>query len=119
MPKKSKFDRKKLEKIFYIITIISVLVFAMGLLMSTFTSYNITELDVIDFMVIIPFCTWAWLIIFGLVLFHKDWKICLICGILFLPHLLLLIVDYQYSYSIMDVLKQYLLIFTFGIPRLF
>lgn len=109
--------------VFYSITLLSIIMFIMGLSMNPSISDNVGKFiglkegnfDFATYLVILPFCIWAWLIITGLLFVKKNWLVISICLVLLIPHIILIAVYYGYSYGLIDILKRYVSILTFGL----
>lgn len=114
------------KTVFYAITLLSIVMFIIGLTMSTnvsesmgrFAGLSGRNFDMADYFILIPVCIWAWLIIIGLLAFRKDWKVRLISLGLLVPHILLIALGIAHSYGVMGILKMYAAIFSFGLLRL-
>ena len=107
------------KKIFYLLTMVSVLLFLIGLLVIQTDYYSYINqgsrdsLDIITFM--IPFAIWAWLIIIGMFFVKKNWLVNTILIALAIPHLILIAVVYAHSTSVLEVLSWYVMILSFGL----
>lgn len=109
------------NKLFYLTTVVSVLIFIIGNIITLI--YNpsnnglsgILSRNYFDILTLfIPFSIWAWLIIFGTLFVRKNWLVVTICIVLAIPHVVLTVVLYAYSYSTLEVLKWYVMILSFG-----
>lgn len=104
-----------LRKVYYFVVISSVLMFLGGMLLSDIESLSFLINNNFDIVVIgIPFSIWAWLIIVGLLFVKKNWIIITILIALAIPHIIVIMVLYAYSYSILDILRWYVMILSFG-----
>ena len=115
---KNRIDAKK---IFYGITIFSVLVFVIGNIVTvTQNPYNGGVSNVLnnEFFVhitmFVPFSMWAWLIIFAIFFVKKNWVVVTTCIVLAIPHLILIAVLVIDSHSLLEILKWYVMILSFG-----
>lgn len=112
--------------IFYFITFLSILMFAVGLTVDNSLSDNIGTFiglqkeyfGFADYLILFSFCIWAWLIIVGVLFIKKNWIVVSICISLLIPHIIVIAVTYSYSYSVFYILKMYLVIFSFGFIRI-
>lgn len=109
------------KKIFYGITIFSVLVFVIGnIVTATQNPYNGGVSNVLnnEFFVhitmFVPFSMWAWLIIFAIFFVKKNWVVVTTCIVLAIPHLILIAVLVIDSHSLLEILKWYVMILSFG-----
>ena len=118
----SKKEKKEMDsrKIFYIFTAISLLIFAVGVIITAVNGrldgsvFN-KRLDFLaDMTFFIPFCLWAWLVLFGLLFVRKNFLVVTICILLAIPHIIFIAVMVGYSNSMMEILKRYVMIFSFG-----
>lgn len=118
----SKKEKKEMDsrKIFYIFTAISLLIFAVGVIITAVNGrldgsvFN-KRLDFLaDMTFFIPFCLWAWLVLFGLLFVRKNFLVITICILLAIPHIIFIAVMVGYSNSMMEILKRYVMIFSFG-----
>lgn len=118
----SKKEKKEMDsrKIFYIFTAISLLIFAVGVIITAVNGrldgsvFN-KRLDFLaDMTFFIPFCLWAWLVLFGLLFVRKNFLVISICILLAIPHIIFIAVMVGYSNSMMEILKRYVMIFSFG-----
>lgn len=104
-----------LRKVYYFVAISSVLMFLGGMLLADIESLSFLINNNFDIIVIgIPFSIWAWLIIVGLLFVKKNWIIITILIALAIPHIIVIMVLYAYSYSILDILRWYVMILSFG-----
>ena len=110
-----------INKLFYLTTVVSVLIFIIGNIITLIYNQSdngvsgILSRDYFDILTLfIPFSIWAWLIIFGTLFVRKNWLVVTICIILAIPHVVLIVVLYAYSYSILEILKWYVMILSFG-----
>lgn len=104
-----------LRKVYYFVVISSVLMFLGGMLLSDIESLSFLINNNFNIVVIgIPFSIWAWLIIVGLLFVKKNWIIITILIALAIPHIIVIMVLYAYSYSILDILRWYVMILSFG-----
>lgn len=110
------------KKIFYIGTIISVLIFTIGIIITMF--HNPSENSVINFFesnyfaeitMFIPFSIWAWLVILAILFVKKNWVVVTLCILLAIPHIIFIIVLCAFSYSPLEILRWYVMILSFGI----
>lgn len=115
-------EKKELDsrKIFYIVTAVSLLIFAVGVIITAANGkidgsvFN-KRLDFLaDMTFFIPFCLWAWIVVFGLLFVRKNFLVITICILLAIPHLIFIAVMIGYSNSALEILKRYVMIFTFG-----
>ena len=112
--------------VFYSITVVSIVMFIIGLTMSGSVSGRLSTLiglkgqyfDFADYLIILPVSIWAWLSIAGFLLIRKNWDVKLVSFILLIPHILLIALSIAHSYGIVGILKMYLAILSFGIIRL-
>ena len=111
------------NKLFYLTTVVSVLIFIIGNVITLIYIYNtsnnglsgVLSRNYFDILTLfIPFSIWAWLIIFGTLFVRKNWLVVTICIVLAIPHVVLIVVLYAYSYSILEILKWYVMILSFG-----
>lgn len=118
----SKKEKKELDsrKIFYIVTAVSLLIFAVGVIITAANGkidgsvFN-KRLDFLaDMTFFIPFCLWAWIVVFGLLFVRKNFLVITICILLAIPHIIFIAVMIGYSNSALEILKRYVMIFTFG-----
>ena len=118
----SKKEKKEMDsrKMFYIFTAISLLIFAAGVVITAVNGrldgsvFN-KRLDFLaDMTFFIPFCLWAWLVLFGLLFVRKNFLVVTICILLAIPHIIFIAVMVGYSNSMMEILKRYVMIFSFG-----
>ena len=118
----SKKEKKEMDsrKMFYIFTAISLLIFAVGVIITAVNGrldgsvFN-KRLDFLaDMTFFIPFCLWAWLVLFGLLFVRKNFLVISICILLAIPHIIFIAVMVGYSNSMMEILKRYVMIFSFG-----
>lgn len=118
----SKNDKKELDsrKVFYIVTAVSLLIFLVGVIITAKSGrldgsvFN-KRLDFLaDMTFFIPFCLWAWLVLFGLLFVRKNFLVMTICILLAIPHIIFIAVTIGYSNSALEILKRYVMIFTFG-----
>ena len=109
------------NKLFYLTTVVSVLIFVIGNIITLI--YNpsnnglsgILSRNYFDILTLfIPFSIWAWLIIFGIIFVRKNWLVVTICIVLAIPHVVLTVVLYAYSYTILEILKWYVMVLSFG-----
>lgn len=119
MSKKEKMEWDS-RKIFYLVTAISILIFAVGVIITATNGkldgsvFN-RRLDFLgDMTFFIPFCLWAWLVVFGLLFVRKNFLVITICILLSIPHIIFIAVMVGYSSSLVDILKSYVMIFSFG-----
>ena len=110
-----------INKLFYLTTVVSVLIFIIGNIITLIYNQSdngvsgILSRDYFDILTLfIPFSIWAWLIIFGTLFVRKNWLVVTICIVLAIPHVALIVVLYAYSYSILEILKWYVMILSFG-----
>ncbi|MEJ8751806.1 hypothetical protein WKS98_04165 [Lagierella sp. ICN-221743] len=118
----SKKEKKEMDsrKIFYIVTAVSVLIFAVGVIITTVNGkldgsvFN-KRLDFLaDMTFFIPFCLWAWLVVVGLLFVRKNFLVVTTCILLAIPHIIFIAVMIGYSNSLLEILKRYVMIFSFG-----
>lgn len=118
----SKKEKKEMDsrKMFYIFTAISLLIFTVGVIITAVNGrldgsvFN-KRLDFLaDMTFFIPFCLWAWLVLFGLLFVKKNFLVVTICILLAIPHIIFIAVMVGYSNSMMEILKRYVMIFSFG-----
>lgn len=108
---------------FYSITLLSIILFVIGLTMNNSLSQSMGAFiglrnkyfEFSDYLIIITFCTWAWLVVLGLIFVPKNWIAILTCLTLLAPHIIIIIITYANSESFMDILKLYLAVFSFCI----
>ncbi|MEG0291823.1 MAG: hypothetical protein RR495_04160 [Anaerovoracaceae bacterium] len=109
------------KKLFYLTTIVSVLLFIIGNVITVmynplnngvFGGLSRNYFDMLTMFV--PFSMWAWLIIFGTLFVKKNWVVVAICVALAIPHIILIVVLHAYSYNILEILKWYVMILSFG-----
>ena len=110
-----------INKLFYLTTVVSVLIFIIGNIITLIYNQSdngvsgILSRDYFDILTLfIPFSIWAWLIVFGTLFVRKNWLVVTICIVLAIPHVILIVVLYAYSYSILEILKWYVMILSFG-----
>ena len=110
-----------INKLFYLTTVVSLLIFIIGNIITLIYNQSdngvsgILSRDYFDILTLfIPFSIWAWLIIFGTLFVRKNWLVVTICIVLAIPHVILIVVLYAYSYSILEILKWYVMILSFG-----
>ena len=110
-----------INKLFYLTTVVSVLIFIIGNIITLIYNQSdngvsgILSRDYFDILTLfIPFSIWAWLIIFGTLFVRKNWLVVTICIVLAIPHVILIVVLYAYSYSILEILKWYVMFLSFG-----
>ena len=110
-----------INKLFYLTTVVSVLIFIIGNIITLIYNQSdngvsgILSRDYFDILTLfIPFSIWAWLIIFGTLFVRKNWLVVTICIVLAIPHVILIVVLYAYSYSILKILKWSVMILSFG-----
>ena len=110
-----------INKLFYLTTVVSVLIFIIGNIITLIYNQSdngvsgILSRDYFDILTLfIPFSIWAWLIIFGTLFVRKNWLVVTICIVLAIPHVILIVVLYAHSYSILEILKWYVMILSFG-----
>lgn len=113
--------RLNTNKVFYGITIASVLMFVIGMVVtllyqpSDSDSAGLLSSNYFDFLTLfVPFSLWAWLIIFGILFVKKNWLVISICIVLAIPHIIIIAVLIGYSYSFLEILKWYVMILSFG-----
>ena len=115
-------EKKELDsrKIFYIVTAVSLLIFAGGVIITAANGkidgsvFN-KRLDFLaDMTFFIPFCLWAWIVLFGLLFVRKNFLVMTICILLTIPHIIFIAVMIGYSNSAVEILKRYVMIFSFG-----
>ena len=115
-------EKKELDsrKIFYIVTAVSLLIFAVGVIITAANGkidgsvFN-KRLDFLaDMTFFIPFCLWAWIVLFGLLFVRKNFLVMTICILLAVPHIIFIAVMIGYSNSAVEILKRYVMIFSFG-----
>lgn len=118
----SKKEKKEMDsrKIFYIVTAVSVLIFAVGVIITAVNGkldgsvFN-KRLDFLaDMTFFIPFCLWAWLVVVGLLFVRKNFLVVTICILMAIPHIIFIAVMIGYSNSLLEILKRYVMIFSFG-----
>lgn len=118
----SKKEKKEMDsrKIFYIVTAVSVLIFAVGVIITAVNGkldgsvFN-KRLDFLaDMTFFIPFCLWAWLVVVGLLFVRKNFLVVTTCILLAIPHIIFIAVMIGYSNSLLEILKRYVMIFSFG-----
>lgn len=109
------------KKIFYGITIFSVLVFVIGIIVTVTQNplnggvANALNNELIDHITMfVPFSMWAWLIIFAIFFVKKNWVVVTTCIVLAIPHLILIAVLVIDSHSLSEILKWYVMILSFG-----
>lgn len=109
------------KKIFYGITIFSVLVFIIGnIITATQNPFNGGVANVLNneffdhITMFVPFSIWAWLIIFAIFFVKKNWVVVTTCIVLAIPHLILIAVLVIDSHSLSEILKWYVMILSFG-----
>ena len=110
-----------INKLFYLTTVVSVLIFIIGNIITLIYNQSdngvsgILSRDYFDILTLfIPFSIWAWLIIFGTLFVRKNWLVVTICIVFAIPHVIFIVVLYAYSYSILEILKWYVMILSFG-----
>lgn len=109
------------KKIFYGITIFSVLVFIIGNIITMTQNplnggiANVLSNEFFDHITMfVPFSMWAWLIIFAIFFVKKNWVVVTTCIVLAIPHLILIAVLVIDSHSLSEILKWYVMILSFG-----
>lgn len=109
------------KKIFYGITIFSVLVFVIGNIVTATQNplnggiANALSNEFFDHITMfVPFSMWAWLIIFAIFFVKKNWIVVTTCIVLAIPHLILIAVLVIDSHSLSEILKWYVMILSFG-----
>ena len=109
------------KKIFYGITIFSVLVFIIGNIITMTKNpfnggiANALSNEFFDHITMfVPFSIWAWLIIFAIFFVKKNWVVVTTCIVLAIPHLILIAVLVIDSHSLSEILKWYVMILSFG-----
>lgn len=109
------------RKLFYLVTILSVLIFIIGNIITITNNalnigiFNALSRDYFDILTMfIPFSIWAWLIILGTLFVKKNWIVIITCIVLAIPHIVVIVVMHAYSYSVLDILKWYVMILSFG-----
>lgn len=109
------------KKIFYGITIFSVLVFVIGNIVTMTQNplnggiANALSNEFFDHITMfVPFSMWAWLIIFAIFFVKKNWVVVTTCIVLAIPHLILIAVLVIDSHSLSEILKWYVMILSFG-----
>ena len=109
------------KKIFYGITIFSVLVFVIGIIVTVTNNplnggvANALNNEFFDHITMfVPFSIWAWLIIFAIFFVKKNWLVVTTCIVLAIPHLILIAVLVIDSHSLSETLKWYVMILSFG-----
>lgn len=115
---KNRIDAKK---IFYGITIFSVLVFIIGNIITMTQNQlnggiaNALSNEFFDHITMfVPFSMWAWLIIFAIFFVKRNWVVVITCIVLAIPHLILIAVLVIDSHSLSEILKWYVMILSFG-----
>lgn len=109
-------EKNSLRKAYYFVAISSILMFLGGMLLVDIESLSflVNNHNFENVIIGIPFSIWAWLIIVGLLFVKKNWIIITILIVLAIPHIIAIVVLYAYSYSILDILKWYVMILSFG-----
>ena len=109
------------KKIFYGITIFSVLVFIIGNIITMTQNplnggiANVLSNEFFDHITMfVPFSMWAGLIIFAIFFVKKNWVVVTTCIVLAIPHLILIAVLVIDSHSLSEILKWYVMILSFG-----
>lgn len=109
------------KKIFYGITIFSVLVFVIGIIVTVTQNplnggvANALNNELFDHITMfVPFSMWAWLIIFAIFFVKKNWVVVTTCIVLAIPHLILIAVLVIDSHNLSEILKWYVMILSFG-----
>ena len=109
------------KKIFYGITIFSVLLFVVGIIITVTNNplnggvANVLNNEFFNHITMfVPFSMWAWLIIFAIFFVKKNWVVVTTCIILTIPHLILIAVLVIDSHSLVEILKWYVMILSFG-----
>lgn len=109
------------KKIFYGITIFSVLVFIIGNIVTVTQNplnggiANVLSNEFFDHITMfVPFSMWAWLILFAIFFVKKNWVVVTTCIVLAIPHLILIAVLVIDSHSLSEILKWYVMILSFG-----
>ena len=105
------------KKIFYGITIFSVLVFVIGIIVTVTNNplnggvANVLNNEFFNHITMfVPFSMWAWLIIFAIFFVKKNWVVVTTCIVLAIPHLILIAVLVIDSHSLLEILKWYVMI---------
>lgn len=115
-------EKKELDsrKIFYIVTAVSLLIFAVGVIITAANGkidgsvFNKRIDFLADMTFFIPFCLWAWIVVFGLLFVRKNFLVITICILIAIPHIIFIAVMIGYSNSAVEILKRYVMIFSFG-----
>lgn len=94
--------------LFYGATIFSILIFIIGFIPISNGEY----FDAITLQ--LPFVMWACLALVGIMFIRKNWIDIAVCLAMTIPHIVAIAVMLASSYSIIDVLKWYFVIFSFG-----
>lgn len=109
------------KKIFYGITIFSVLLFIIGIIVTVTNNplnggvANVLNNEFFNHITMfVPFSMWAWLIIFAIFFVKKNWVVVTTCIVLAIPHLFLIAVLVIDSHSLLEILKWYVMILSFG-----
>lgn len=105
-----------LRKVYYCIVVLSFLIFLGGMLLVGVESLSflVNNHNVENIIIGVPFSIWAWLIIVGLLFIKKNWIIITLLITLAIPHVISIAILYAYSYSVVDILKWYVMILSFG-----
>lgn len=108
------------QKIFFGVFIFSVILAAFGFLRTGGMSQNITDIIGISdsfqdyYLLGTAFSLGTWLFIIGMFFIPKNWLVYTICIIVLLPQLLFIVVSIGYSYTFLDILKNYIFVLSFG-----
>ncbi|WP_106460023.1 hypothetical protein [Anaerococcus sp. Marseille-P3915] len=110
-----KKDNTILRKGYYSVAIISVVIFLVGMLLVGVGDFPFFTYHNIEYVIIgVPFSIWAWLIIVGLLFVKKNWIVIAIIIASAIPHIIAIALLYAFSYSILEILKWYVMILSFG-----
>ena len=113
------------KKVFYVAILFALMLFIIGWVAMSFDSVDDAIQSALGFdflgiiMILIPFSMSAWIIILGTIFVKKDPLVVLMLLLLAIPHVIVIAVSYGLSYTILDILKVYSLILSFGILGIF
>ena len=105
-----------LRKGYYLVAIVSVLTFLGGMLLTDVESLSflLNNHSFENIVIGVPFSIWAWLIIVGLLFVKKNGIVITIIIVLAIPHIIAIALLHAYSYNILEILKWYVMILSFG-----
>ena len=105
------------RKVYYIVAILSVVILIVGLMLTGIEGFSFfTQVPKLDYMIIgVPFGLWAWLLIVGLLFIRKNRVVVTILIALMIPNIFAIVLLYEYSYTLLEILKWYVMILSFGL----